>query len=184
MLDGLRRAGLNLARGVIHAFSDSPKLQTIDFRGLQNELITAAENFAHPFRPLRRPGAAGPAVARRRRSSWPSSTETARIPSSSATSTDGPDRGTVRTARSGTITPPAPRRCSGRPASPTTPGRTRSLMLDHRRRDQRQRRRRRPHDEGRRHHRPERGRQDHHRHDRRRSSRGPCTSPPAGRSPI
>ena len=49
MLDGLRRAGLNLARGVIHAFSDSPKLQTIDFRGLQNELITTAENFAHPF---------------------------------------------------------------------------------------------------------------------------------------
>ena len=49
MFDGLRRAGLNLARGVIHTFSDTPKLQTIDFRGLQNELITAAENFAHPF---------------------------------------------------------------------------------------------------------------------------------------
>ena len=49
MLDGLRRAGLNLARGVIHQFSDSPKLQTVDFRGFQNELITAAENFAHAF---------------------------------------------------------------------------------------------------------------------------------------
>ena len=49
MFDALRRAGLNLARGIVHTFDDSPKLQTIDFRGLQNELIPGAENFAHPF---------------------------------------------------------------------------------------------------------------------------------------
>ena len=49
MLDGLRRAGLSLARGIVHAFSDTPKLQTVDFRGFQNELITTAENFAHAF---------------------------------------------------------------------------------------------------------------------------------------
>ena len=48
-LDGLRRAGLNLARGIIHAFSDSPKLQTIDFRGYQNELLTGVENFSATF---------------------------------------------------------------------------------------------------------------------------------------
>ena len=48
-LDGLRRAGLNLARGIVHAFNDKPKLQTVDFRGYQNELPTTVENFAHPF---------------------------------------------------------------------------------------------------------------------------------------
>lgn len=47
--DPLRRAGLNLARGIIHAFSDKPKLQTHDVRGYQNELLTGLENFSSPF---------------------------------------------------------------------------------------------------------------------------------------
>ena len=49
MYDALRRSGLGLARGTVHAVSDSPKLQTIDCRGYANELITGVENFAQPY---------------------------------------------------------------------------------------------------------------------------------------
>ncbi len=47
--DALRRAGLGLARGTIHMVSDTPKLQTIDVRGYDNELIPGVENFAQPY---------------------------------------------------------------------------------------------------------------------------------------
>ena len=47
--DALRRAGLGLARGTIHMVNDKPKLQTIDIRGYDNELITGVENFAQPY---------------------------------------------------------------------------------------------------------------------------------------
>ena len=48
-LEALRRAGLNLARGTVHASSDKSKLQTIDFRGYDNELIPGVENFGMPY---------------------------------------------------------------------------------------------------------------------------------------
>ena len=51
MPDGLRRAGLNLARVTIHASNDEPKLQNVDVRSLQQELPTTVENFALPFGP-------------------------------------------------------------------------------------------------------------------------------------
>ena len=49
ILDALRRASLGVSRGTVHASDDTPKLQTIDFRGDHEELLSKVENFAYPY---------------------------------------------------------------------------------------------------------------------------------------
>lgn len=44
-LDALRRSYLGLVRGTVNASSDTPKMQTVDARLMQNELLTGIERF-------------------------------------------------------------------------------------------------------------------------------------------
>ena len=45
--DALHRAYLGFTRGIVAKANDQPKMQTLDIRGNQNELITGVERFQH-----------------------------------------------------------------------------------------------------------------------------------------